>query len=387
MALPAGFREVSIIGTGMMRFGRHGDRNMVDFAWPVVKAAIVEAGVAPSEIATAYCGSAGSGIMAGQRVLKRLGLTGIPISNVEGACSSSAIAFRQAWIAVASGMCDVALALGVDQLNLPGRAAGLVHGTEDWDFANGMIMPALYAMRAQRYMHQYGVSELQLAKLAVKSKKYGAKNPYAHFQEAVTIEQVMASRMIAEPLRVLHCCPLSDGASAVVICASELARRRGAVKPVQVIASVQTSGKYMTGFRDMTMPESTQRAGREIYAAAGLGPEDIDLVEVHDAFSVNELLYCDALGFSEPGAAAQLLEDGDFEIDGKIPFNVSGGLVSRGHPIGPTGIAQIVEVTHQLQGRAGARQVPGARIGMTHVTGGGVAGLDHGACTLHILGI
>jgi acetyl-CoA acetyltransferase len=379
-------RSVSIIGTGMMRFGKYSDRNMVDFAWPVVKAALVEAGVTRDQIEIAYCGSAASGSMAGQRVLKQLGMTGIPITNVEGACSSSAIALRQAWMAIASGLDDYALAFGVDQLNLPGRPPGLVHGTEDWDFAHGLMMPGLYAMRARRYMHDYGVTEQQLAKVAVKSKKYGAKNPYAHFQEAVTLEQVMASRMVADPLRMLHCCPRSDGASAVVLCASDVASRHSA-KPVRIIASSQHSGKCMPGFRDMTMPESSQRTATELYEASGLGPEDIDLVEVHDAFTINELLYSDALGFSRPGEAVRLLEDGDFEIDGKIPLNVSGGLISRGHPIGPTGIAQVIEVTHQLQGRAGARQVEGAKVGMTHVTGGGVAGLDHGACTMHILGI
>jgi acetyl-CoA acetyltransferase len=379
-------RGVSIIGTGMMRFGKHSERNMVDFAWPVVKAALAEAGVEREKIEVAYCGSAASGSMAGQRVLKRLGMTGIPITNVEGACSSGAIALRQAWMGIGCGLYDYALAFGVDQLNLGGRPPGLVHGTEDWDFAYGLMMPGLYAMRARRYMHEYGVTEQQLAKIAVKSKKYGAKNPYAHFQEEVTLEQVMQSRLVADPLRMLHCCPRSDGAAAVVLCASELAASHSA-KPVQIIASSQHSGKYMPGFRDMTMPESSQRTAKEIYEESGLGPEDIDLVEVHDAFTINELLYSDALGFSKPGEAVRLLEDGDFEVDGKIPMNVSGGLISRGHPIGPTGIAQVVEVTHQLQGRAGARQVEGAKIGMTHVTGGGVAGLDHGACTIHILGV
>lgn len=379
-------RSVSIIGTGMMRFGRHSECNMVDFAWPVAKAALAEADVTREQIGTAYCGSAASGSMAGQRVLKRLGMTGIPITNVEGACSSGAIALRLAALEIAAGVSDYALAFGVDQLNLAGRPPGLIHGTEDWDFAYGLVMPGLYAMRARRYMHDYGVTETQLAKIAVKSKKYGARNPYAHFQEEVTLEQVMQSRMVADPLRMLHCCPRSDGAAAIVLCASELAPRHSA-KPVKIIASSQHSGKYMPGFRDMTMPESSQRTSKEVYEAAGLGPEDIDLVEVHDAFTINELLYSDALGFSKPGEAAKLLEDGAFEVDGKIPMNVSGGLISRGHPIGPTGIAQVIEITHQLQGRAGARQVEGAKVGMAHVTGGGVAGLDHGACTMHILGV
>ena len=247
-------RSVSIVGTGMMRFGKHSDCNMVDFAWPVVKAALVEAGVTREQIEVAYCGSAASGSMAGQRVLKRLGMTGIPITNVEGACSSGAIALRLAWMGIAAGLYDYALAFGVDQLNLAGRPPTLVHGTEDWDFAYGMIMPGLYAMRARRYMHEYGVTEAQLAKIAVKSKKYGARNPYAHFQEEVTLEQVMQSRVVADPLRMLHCCPRSDGAAAVVLCASELAARHSP-KPVKIIASSQHSGKYMPGFRDMTMPE------------------------------------------------------------------------------------------------------------------------------------
>lgn len=379
-------RSVSIIGTGMMRFGRYPDVHMPQFAWPVVKAAITEAGIDRNEIGVAFCGSAASGIMAGQRVLRPLGMTGISITNVESACSSGAIALRLATQAVATGECDYALALGVDHLNMAGKAPGLTHGTEDWDFAYGMAMSGLYAMRARRYMHEYGATEAQLAKLAVKSKKYGARNPFAHFRKETTLEEVMASRMIADPLRVLHCCPRSDGAAAVVVCASERASRHSS-KPVRILASAQRSGKYMPGFRDMTMPESTRRTAEVIYAQAGLGPEDIDLVEVHDAFSSNELLYSDALGFSKPGGAIQFLEDGEFEIGGRIPMNVSGGLVSRGHPIGPTGIAQVVEITHQLQGRCGPRQVEGAKIGMAHVTGGGVAGLDHGACTIHILGI
>ncbi|NDA48569.1 MAG: thiolase family protein, partial [Alphaproteobacteria bacterium] len=350
-------RKVSIIGTGMMRFMKRDTVNMVDFAWPVVRSAIVEAGVDPKSIGAAYCGSAASGSMPGQRVLKRLGLTGMPISNVEGACSSSAIALRHAALAVATGECDIALAFGVDQLNLAGKT--LVHGTEDWDFANGLAMPGLYAMRAQRYMHEYGVTIEQLTKIAVKSKKYGALNPWAHFQQEVTAERVMNARMVADPFTVLHCCPRSDGASAVVVCASDIAHRYSS-RPVQIVASIQRSGKMMTGFRDMTMPESTQRAARELYEQSGLGPEDIDVCEVHDAFTVNELLYSDALGFSKPGEAVKLLEDGDFDIGGRIPLNITGGLVSRGHPIGPTGIAQVVEMTYQLQGRAGKRQVEGA---------------------------
>ncbi len=379
-------REVSIIGTGMMRFGKYLGTGLVDLAWPVVKQAITEAGIEKEDIGAAFCGTVGStGIMTGQSVLKPLGMTGIAITNVEGACSSSGIAVRLAAMAIRAGECEVALAFGADKMNRAGRRRELEHG-EDWDMAYGLAMPGLYAMRARRYMHDYGVTEEQLAKVSVKSHKLGARNPYAHIQKEITLEEVMGSRMIADPLRLWHCCPVSDGAAAVVLAASEVAGKY-CDRPVKIVASVQNSGTYMTGFRDMTMPEITRRSGREIYEKSGLGPEDIDLVEVHDAFTINEFLYADALGFCAPGEAARLLEDGDTTIGGKIPINPSGGLLSRGHPIGPTGVAQIVEVTRQLQGRCGDRQVENARVGMTHVTGGGVSGLDHGVCTMHILAV
>jgi benzoylsuccinyl-CoA thiolase BbsB subunit len=289
-------------------------------------------------------------------------------------------------MAIKAGECDIALAFGADKLNhaLPQRG-GISHG-EDWDMAYGMAMHGLYAMRAQRYMNDYGVTEEQLAKVSVKSHRLGAKNPFAHMQKEISLEEVMGSRKISDPFTLWHCCPRSDGAAAVVLAASDIATKY-CDTPVKVLASVQTSGKYYTGFRDMTMPEITKRTGKMVYEKVGLGPEDIDLVEVHDAFTINEFLYSDALGFSAPGEAVKLLEDGESDLGGRIPINPSGGLLSRGHPIGPTGAAQIVEVTRQLQGRCGPRQVEGAKVGMTHVTGGGVSGLDHGSCTMHVLGI
>jgi benzoylsuccinyl-CoA thiolase BbsB subunit len=379
-------RDVSIIGTGMVRFGKYPDKGCVELAWPAVKEAVVESGVDKDEIGAAFCGTAGSdGLMLGQRILKTLGLTGIPIANVEGACSSSGIAVRLACMAIKAGECDIALAFGADKMNKPTGRRGISHG-EDWDMAYGMAMHGLYAMRAKRYMNDYGVTEEQLAKVSVKSHKLGAKNPYAHIQKEVTLDEVMAARKIADPFTLWHCCPVSDGAAAVVLAASDIAKKY-CDKPVKVLASVQTSGKYYAGFRDMTMPEITVRTGKMVYEQTGLGPEDIDLVEVHDAFTINELLYSDALGFSKPGEAIKLVEGGHSTIGGRIPINPSGGLLSRGHPIGPTGAAQIVEVARQLQGRCGARQVDGAKVGMTHVTGGGVSGLDHGACTMHVLAV
>ncbi len=379
-------RDVSIIGTGMMRFGKHLDKGLVELAWPVVKEAIAEAGVEKEDIGIAFCGTVGSaGIMAGQSILKTLGMTGIPIANVEGACSSSGIAVRLAWMAIRAGECDVALAIGADKMNRAGPRHAPDHG-EDWDMAYGLAMHGLYAMRARRYMNDYGITEKQLSSVSVKAHKLGAKNEFAHIRKEVTLEEVMTSRMIADPLRLWHCCPVSDGAAAVVLAADDVAKKV-CDKPVKIVASVQHSGKYMTGFRDMTMPEVTQRTAQEIYEKAGLGPEDLDLVEFHDAFTINEFMYADAIGLSKPGEGVRLLEEGESTVGGRIPINPSGGLLSRGHPIGPTGAAQIVEVTRQLQGRGGARQVEGAKVGLTHVTGGGVSGLDHGACTMHVLAV
>lgn len=286
-------------------------------------------------------------------------------------------------MAVGSGAYDVALVFGVDMLSRLGGGPVPREG-EDWDAAHGLAMPALYAMRARRYMYDYGVTEEQLAKVAVKAHAHGAKNPDAQYQDEVTLEEVMQSRMIADPLRLLHCCPTGDGATAVVVCASEVAYRY-CDRPVKVLTSTLNSGKYMTGFRDFTSPEITVRSAKQAYESAGVGPEDIHVAEVHDAFTIAELLYYESLGFCRPGEAVRLLEDGETSVGGRIPINPSGGLLAKGHPVGPTGVAQVVEIVRQLQGRCGARQVEGAKIGLTHATGGGVSGLDHGACTIHIL--
>ena len=375
-------REVSVIGVGMIPFGKYREKTLADIAWPAVKQAIGDSGVKKTDIDAAYCGTALGGMMAGQRVLKQLGITGLPIVNVENACSSSSSAFREAWIGVAAGVYDVALVIGVEKLTKFGGGT-LPLEKEDFEVAHGLVMPALYGMRAQRYMHDYGLTAEQLAKVAVKSRKHGALNPDAQFRTAVTVEEVMHARPIAEPFTLLHCCPSGDGAAAAVVCASEIAGRfKG--KPVRVLASEVNSGRYMTGYRDMTTPEITVRGAKEAYELAGVGPEDVDVFEVHDAFTIAELLYYEALGLCAKGEAVKLLEDGTTSLGGKKPVNPSGGLLSKGHPVGATGVAQMVEVVRQLRGQCGARQVAGAKVGLTHCTGGGISGFDHGACSIHI---
>ena len=375
-------REVSVIGAGMVRFGKFRDKTLAEIAWPAVKQAIDEAGVAKADIEAAYCGTALGGMMSGQRILKAIGLTGLPIVNVENACSSSSSAFREAWIAVASGLYDVALAIGVEKLTKFGGGT-LPLETEDFEVAHGMVMPALYGMRAKRYMHDHGLTAEQLAKVAVKAHDHGALNEDAQYRNRITVDEVMAARPIADPFTLLHCCPSGDGAAALVIAADSVAARYSS-KPVRVLASELASGKYMTGFRDMTTPEITVRGAGEAYEMAGIGPGDVDVAEVHDAFTIAELLYYEALGFCDKGDAAGLLEDGETSLGGRIPVNPSGGLLSKGHPVGATGAAQMVEIVRQIRGECGARQVEGARVGLTHCTGGGISGFDHGACSIHI---
>ncbi len=377
-------REVAVIGAGLIPFGKYPEKTLADIAWPAVKHAIEDSGLKKSEIEAAYCGTALGGMMAGQRILKKLGITGLPIINIENACSSSSTAFREAYIAVAAGVYDAVLVIGVEKLTKFGGGT-LPLEKEDWEVAHGLVMPALYAMRARRYMHEYGLTDDQLAMVSVKARKHGALNPDAQFRDPVTVEQVKNARPVADPMTLFHCCPSGDGAAAVVICSAEKARQHTA-NLVKVLGSEINSGKYMTGYRDMTSPEITVRGAKQLYEESGIGPEDVDLAEVHDAFAIAELLYYEALGFCKKGEAAKLLEDGETSVGGRIPVNPSGGLLAKGHPIGATGVAQIVEVVRQLRGQCGGRQVEGAKIGLTHCTGGGVSGFDHGVCSIHLFG-
>lgn len=373
---------VSVLGVGMIPFGKYPSKTIVDLAWPAVKMAIKDAGVAPSEIGAAYCGTVFSGMMSGQRILATVGLSGIPITNVENACSSSSSAFRQAVIAVSSGECDIALVIGVEKLTRFGGGT-LPLEVEDWEVSQGMVMPALYAMRANRYMHDFGLTAAQLAMVSVKNRKHGSLNEDAQMRKPVTLDEVLKSRPIADPFTLLQCCPTGDGAAAIVICSSAIAKKYRS-DAVEVVASDLTSGRYTNGFRDMTIPEITVRGAKEAYEEAGIGPEDINVAEVHDAFSIAEILYYEAFGFCARGEGGNMLERGESAIGGRLPVNPSGGLLAKGHPIGATGAAQIVEIVRQLRGQCGARQVEGAKVGLAHATGGGITGFDHGACSIHI---
>ena len=376
--------RVAIAGAAMCRFGKLPEVSVQDLGWPVVKAAVRDAGIEPRQIEAAFVGSAYGGRLVGQRILRPLGLLGLPVVNCENACSSGGTAFREAWHAIGQGQWDCALVVGIDKLTSLG--GGVLPGQpDDWDVNVGLTMPALYAMRAGRYMYEHGITAEDLAKVAVKAHKHGALNPLAQFQNEVTLEQVAKARPVADPFTLLHCCPTGDGAAALVLVSQAKAREIGLAKPVWVLASELNSGRYMTGFRDMTVPEITRRGAQEIWEMSGMGPKDIDVAEVHDAFTIAELLYYEAFDFCPRGEAVALLESGATSLGGTIPVNPSGGLLCRGHPVGATGAAQLAELTFQLRGEAGKRQVEGARVALAHCTGGGIAGLDHGACSINIL--
>jgi benzoylsuccinyl-CoA thiolase BbsB subunit len=376
--------RIYVIGTGMMPFGKFPELSHREFAWPAVREAILESGAAKTDIDVAYSASMLGGMLMGQQVLGKIGLTGLPIINVENACSSGSTALGEAMARIQAGRAEVALVLSVEMLSKLGGGP-LPLSPDDWDAAHGMTMPGVYAMRAQRYVYEHGIDRSDFSHVSVKARKHGALNPLAQMRKPVSFEEVEASRMIADPLRLLHCCPTGDGAAAVVIASEDWVRHAQIERPVEICANVLHSGEFNPGPSTMIKSHVSGKSAAEAYEAAGLGPEDIDVGEIHDSFAIAELMYYETFQFCRPGDAVSLLKSGATSLGGKHVINPSGGLMARGHPVAATGVAQIVEITRQLQGRCGAHQVEGARVGLAHATGGGISGFEHGACAVTIL--
>ncbi|KOV52822.1 propanoyl-CoA acyltransferase [Streptomyces sp. AS58] len=376
-------KPVHVAGAAVHPFGKHRDLNAAELGHRAVRALLDTTGVTPDAVDTGFVGSSYGGSLLAQRILQRVGVSGQPVFTVENACASGASAVHLAWQAVASGAAQAVIAVGAE--NLSGFGGGtLPLTTNDIEIEQGVIMPAAYAMRAQRYLHDFGATVDDLTAVSVKNRANGADNERAHFQREISAQDVAESRPVADPLRLLHCCPNSDGAAAVLLCSEEFAAQLD-TPSVRLRASVVRSGTFHTQYRDMTWPDITERTAKAAYAIAGLGPADLDLVELHDAFSIAELLHSEALGLVERGKAYQAVRDGEFDRHGRVAVSPSGGLMSRGHPVGATGTTQICEAYWQLTGQAGALQVPGASVALTHVTGGGIFGVDNGACSVHIL--
>jgi benzoylsuccinyl-CoA thiolase BbsB subunit len=376
-------RDVAVIGVGMTKFGRFPETSFEDLGREAITNAIKDADIKPKEIEFGYCGNVYGGMCMGQRLLKEIGIADIEIINVDNACASGSTALRGMWYAIATGLYDIGIAVGIEKLtHLP--PATLVPPGEDLQGEMGMVFPAYFAMIMRKYMETFGTTLEQVAKISVKNHHNGCLNPYSQFQKEVTVEEVLSSRMICDPITLLQCCPTSDGAAAAILCSSSLARRYTS-HMITIAASVLRTGNFLYTQKDFTFSDLTANVAKKAYEMADVGPENIDLCELHDAFAINELLHYEELGFCSRGEGGILIEKGETEIGGKIPVNTSGGLLSKGHPLGATGVAQIAEIVWQLRREAGKRQVKNPKVGLAHLVGGAVTDIENGACTVHIL--
>lgn len=363
-------RDVYILGGGMIPFGKFFQTTSAeDMGKRAALEAIRSAGVPRGELQACYCGCALAKLNVGQRILGAIGLSAIPTFNHENACGSGAAAFRDAWVGIGAGLYDLALVVGVEHMTK--EIFGLIQAADgDFLFMDmGLPTPAIFSFIAHRHMEQFGTTPEQIAKVSVKNHRHGVHNPYAQYRKECSVQDVLGSRMVADPLTLLQCCPIGDGAAALVL-GSEEAVKRHSAKAVRVLASVFEGGRYKNAAADGTTIEVTARASRKAYEAAGVGPEDLDVLEVHDCFSIHELTIYEDVGLCPKGEGGRLLDEGATSIGGRVPVNPSGGLLCKGHPIGATGVAQILEIFWQLRGEAGKRQVEKARVGMAHNAGG-----------------
>ena len=382
-------RDVAVIGIGMTKFGELWNKNLRELFVEAALKAIKDAGV--DHIDSMYVGCMTSGLFAQQEHLAALmadylGQKHVPAYRVESACASGGLAFRLGFIEVASGMSDIVLVGGVEKMHTGADSTACLAAAADAEYESflGITFPGLYAMIANAYREKYNIPfdkfRKQLALVAVKNHENGSKNPNAQFPMKITIDTVLNSTLVADPLRLFDCSPVTDGAAAVILCPVELAK-----KYTDTIIKVAGSGAATSTIAlaqrdDITYLDVVAKAAERAYKMAGVTPKDIDFAEVHDCFTIAEICVTEALGFFEPGKGAEAVEAGKTALDGEIPINTSGGLKSKGHPVGATGVAQICELVEQLRGTAGERQVKNAKRGLAQNMGGSGA-----SSTVHIL--
>jgi len=376
--------DVHVVGVGMTRFGKHPDKDATDLGAAALLEAVADAGIDPRVVESAYVGHVFQGMVTGQRILAQVGLAGLPLANVENACSSGATAIREASLAIRAGENDVVVAVGTEHLTSKFSGA-LTPDPSDPEAAVGATMPGVYAMRATRYMEDYGMTREQLALIPVKNKSNAARNPLAHFRKEITVADVLESRPIADPLNLHDCSPVTDGAAAVILMSDRAAKKYANGRGVRLAASTLRSGSVDVTPTSMTFEPLTWATAEEAYEKAGIGPDDVDFAEVHDCFSIAEVLRVEGLGLFEQGSYPWAVERGEADINGRLPINPSGGLLGKGHPLGGTGVAQVVELVRQLRGESGDRQIEGAKVGLAHCRGGKAVGIEGAACTVQIL--
>ncbi len=372
-------RKVAIIGAGMTKFGEQWEKGFRELVTEAGIKAVEDAGLSGAEISAGYVGTMAAGSLIGQEhtgalIADYMGLNPIPITRVEGACASGSLALRQGIMAVASGMRDIVVVGGVEKMtDLDTAEVSEIlggAGDQEWELFLGATFPALYAMMARRYMEEYKATEEMLASVAVKNHKHGSMNPLAQFQNEISIEDVLKSKMVADPLKILDCSPITDGAAALVLAPLENAKKYTDT-PVEVVASAQATDTLTLHNRDsITGVKAARIAAEGAYKQAGVSPSDIKVAEVHDCFTIAEIMAIEDLGFFPKGKGGEASLNGETAIGGKVTVNTSGGLKAAGHPVGATGVKQAVEITWQLQGKAGKRQVSGADLGLSHNVGG-----------------
>ena len=371
-------RPVYVVGIGLHRYQRMSETPYVTLGLTAVREALADANIEWRSVESAYTGTAMLGMAASRPMLRYLGATGIPMAQVENASASGSTAVRQACLDVASGIADVSIAIGVDK---PAPMALASARANIHDLVGRRVVPFThFALLANEYMNRYGATAEQIAAVAVKNNRNGANNPYAQRQKAVTLEEVLAGPRISGSLTRLQCCPIGEGAAAVIVASDDAIERLGIERSraVRVTASISRSERIYRGEQNFDA-ELTRETVAQAYEQAQISPQDVDVVELHDAFTIEELLYVEAMGLCGKGEGARMIASGDTDIGGKCAISASGGLLAMGHPIGPTGAGQVVEITRQLRGEAGVRQQPNARIGLAHMVGIGAV------CVVHVL--
>jgi acetyl-CoA C-acetyltransferase len=381
-------REVAIIGVGMNKWGELWDLSLRDLYVEAALESIKDAGV--DHIDGMYVGCMAPGLFVGQEHLGSLmadylGIKHLPSTRVESACASGGIAVKSAFLEIASGYSDIVIAGGVEKMtDCSGDEATYALATaadQEYEVFHGVTFPGLYAMMARRHMHEHGTTREQLAHVAVKNHKNGAKNPKAQYPFEITLEGVMSSVMVADPLRILDCSPITDGAACVVMADLETAKKICKKPIVKISGFGHATDRIALATRDsITRVDATVEAAKRAYKMAGKKPEDIDFAEVHDCFTIAEIMVIEALGFFDVGKGGTGAESGETHIGGRIPINTSGGLKSKGHPVGATGVAQVIELVGQLRGESGDRQVEGAKVGLAQNMGG-----SGGSSVVHIM--
>ena len=376
--------DIVILGTGIHPFGRF-EKTPEELGAFATKQALDEAGIKWSDIQTAYLSRMYLPATSGARILRQLGSTDIPIVDIEAACASGGAALRQAVIAIRSGEVETALVLGVEKMPRGFMDPTMIYA--DWQVKMGMSMnPAYWSMRATRHMYEFGTTEEQIAKVACKNHRNSVENPNSMYRKEFSMEEILASKLVADPIRLLEICAPNDGAAALVVTTAKRARELGG-QPVTIAACSHTIARYSADFRcpadsmsaTITNPGPTEVTAKKAYEQAGIGPDEIDCFEVQDTDAFCEIEITEELGLCDLGEGGPLVEAGHTEIGGRCPVNMSGGLISKGEPVGASHIGQVVEIVSQLRGNSGARQVSQARTGFAHVLGAG------GNCAVTIL--